>query len=715
MKKVLFTATVDSHILSFHLPFLKYFKDLGYEVHVGTNGDENIPFCDKKIKISFERSPFKINNIKAIGQLRKVMLEEKYDVVHTHTPMGSVVTRIAAVTSRKKYKTRVLYTAHGLHFYNGAPIINWLLFYPVEKILSKYTDTLILINQEDYNFCKSKFKQCKDIRYIPGVGISKEKFDLKLGNEERIKLRKKLGIKENDFVAIFVARLDKNKNQGMLINCVEQLIKENNDIHLLLVGPDEFDGYYQKIANDKGLSKNVHFLGYRKDIPQLMKISDLSLSSSLREGLPVNIMEAFSCGLPVISYNCRGSRDLISDGINGFVINNEQEMIKKIKIIMNDKKLYDKISRNNLLESKKYYSDSIVEMMKDIYNKKKKVLHLLASNKFSGAENVACTIINNMDKQYKMIYCCPNGQIENILKEKQIDYFPIKKLTLKQVKKVVNIFNPDIIHAHDNTATVIASFFGKKYSVISHIHGNNKIMNSLNIKTVLFNFSTRNVKRIIWVSDSSLNDYYFKKNIINKSVILYNIVNQNDIIKKSNLYDCNANYDLIYLGRLAYPKNPERLIEIIKELKKVKNDIKVAIVGDGADRVKVQESIHKYGLEKNIKMYGFKTNPYPILKNSKILIMTSIYEGTPMCALEAQALKKPIVATPVDGLKHIIINDKNGFLSDNNTELCDKILKLLNDNTLMQNMAKNVASEFIRYNNLNNYCKIIEECYEEKL
>ena len=134
--KVLFTAHVDSHILLFHIPFLKLFKERGYEVHVATNGDEKIPYCDKKWKVSFEKSPYKLNNLKAIKELSKIIKNEHYDIIHTHTPMGSVITRIAARGARKK-GTRVLYTAHGLHFFKGASIVNWLLFYPVEKILSK--------------------------------------------------------------------------------------------------------------------------------------------------------------------------------------------------------------------------------------------------------------------------------------------------------------------------------------------------------------------------------------------------------------------------------------------------------------------------------------------------------------------------------------------------------------------------------------------------
>ncbi len=147
MKKVLFTATVDSHILQFHLPFLKYFKECGYEVHVATNGKETIPYCDKKIKIPFERNPLKLNNLKAIHELKKTIEQEKYEIIHTHTPMGSVVTRFAAKKARKKDHTRVLYTAHGFHFFQGAPLKNWLIFYPVEKYLSKYTDTIITNNQ----------------------------------------------------------------------------------------------------------------------------------------------------------------------------------------------------------------------------------------------------------------------------------------------------------------------------------------------------------------------------------------------------------------------------------------------------------------------------------------------------------------------------------------------------------------------------------------
>lgn len=711
MKKVLFTATVDSHILQFHLPFLKLFKENGYEVHVATNGNDEIPYCDVKHVVSFERSPIKINNLKAIGQLRKIINEEKFDIIHTHTPMGSVVTRLAAKKARKKYHTRVIYTAHGLHFFKGAPLKNWLIFYPIEKYLSKYTDTLILINQEDYDLCKRKFKKCKDIQYVPGVGIDEAKFDFELSDKEKHDLRKSLGLKDDDFVMIFVARMDKNKNQGMLINCARKLVEKNSKVKLLLVGPDEREGYYQKMVSECGLDNVVKFLGFRKDIPQLMKISDIAVSSSLREGLPVNIMEAFASGLPVVTNNCRGARDLIEDKINGYVVDNYLDMVSKIELLFKSKVRND-IARNNMNKVSDYYISNIIVLMKEIYFKKKKVLHILSSNKYSGAENVACTIIESMRDMYDMYYCSPRGQIENALQEKNISYISIEKLSLENVGKVIKKVNPDIIHAHDNKATVICSFFGNKYKVISHIHGNNMIMNSKNLKTFIFNLCSKRISKFIWVSDSSLDGYIFKNNILNKSIVLYNIVDGKGIIAKAREYNCKEEFDLIFLGRLGYPKDPERLIKIIKLVKQKINNISVAIVGDGPERSKVESLVSDYNLKENVKLYGFQTNPFPILNNSKILIMTSIYEGTPMCALEAQSLGKPIVATPVDGLKKIVINDYNGFLYSSDNDIVKCIYKLLSDKKYLNELSKNSKNFFLKYNDLKKYCNTISDVYK---
>jgi len=318
-KKVLFSATVDSHILNFHVPYLKYFKDQGYEVHVATNGTEKIPYCDVKHTVSFERSPFKLNNLKAIRQLKKIIDIEKFEIIHTHTPMGSVVTRLAAIQARKKLKTRVIYTAHGFHFYDGAPVHNWLLFYPIEKFLARYTDTLITINKEDYERAKKHFKT--QVEYVPGVGVDEAKFKFKMSKKDQSDLRKSLGLKDTDFVLIYAAELSKRKRQQWLIDTLSDLIYANPNVHLLLPGKDSMKGKLQKQSLKLGLNENIHFLGFRKDIPRLLNISDVAVSSSRQEGLPINIVEAMIMRVPIVAIDCRGVNELISEySFSGYLI-----------------------------------------------------------------------------------------------------------------------------------------------------------------------------------------------------------------------------------------------------------------------------------------------------------------------------------------------------------------------------------------------------------
>lgn len=343
---------------------------------------------------------------------------------------------------------------------------------------------------------------------------------------------------------------------------------------------------------------------------------------------------------------------------------------------------------------------------------KLKILHLLSTNKYSGAENVACNIINILKSKYEFYYCSPKGDIEEVLKNNSIKHVPIKKLSLLEIKKVLKEIQPDIIHAHDNKATVLASFFSKNYKIVSHIHSNSTLMRTCNLKTLLFNFCSKRVDKFIWVSDSAYQQYYFKKNIKEKSIILYNIIDEQDVEKKSNLYNINKEYDLIFLGRLEYPKNIFHLIDIVKLIREKKQNISLAVVGDGVDRIKAEELVKNYKLENNITFYGFQKNPYPILKKSKILVMTSVHEGMPMCTLEAQSLGKPIVSTMVGGLKKIVIPGKNGFLSNNDEEYADFIVDVLNNKNKLNELSLNSVNLFKEYNNKQKYIDTLESIYE---
>ena len=703
MKKVLFTATVDSHILQFHLSFLKLFKEKGYEVHVATNGNEEIPYCDVKHIVSFERSPFKLNNLKAIKQLKKICNEEKFDIIHTHTPMGSVVTRLAAKNARKKYKTRVIYTAHGLHFFKGAPIINWLLFYPVEKYLSKYTDTLILINMEDYERCKKHFKKCKDIQYVPGVGIDEDKFNFEMTKKEKKEFRESLGLKEDDFVMIFPAELNKNKNQLMIINAMEELSKKYSDMKVLLPGVDSYNGYYQNLVKEKGLEDYIKFLGYRKDIPKLLKISNLALAASYREGLPLNVMEAMYVGLPIVATDCRGQRELVKNNINGYLIEiNNQELfnksIEKIYLSKDESKEYGKQSKKVI---KDYLLDNILERICKIYFKKKRILHLLASNKYSGAENVVCTIIDNTSNDYEMAYCSPEGPIRETLNNRNIKYYGITKLKKSNIKKIIDDFKPDIIHAHDFKASFIASRFNNQYKVISHLHKNDPDMTKLTIKSILYLIISKKINKIVGVSDSILNEYIFKESIKDKYITLFNYVDKERVLKLADKFKVKENYDLFYFGRLSDEKNPIEFIEIVKELNN--KEIKCVMIGDGPLREQCENLIKKYSLEDNIKMIGFQSNPFPYIKASKIGIMPSKFEGFGLAAIEALILNKPVLNSGVGGLGEIFKSNSNLICISRN-EYKEEI-----DNILIN--KRNTISNNEMYTNVKEWQSILNNLY----
>ncbi|WP_339287826.1 glycosyltransferase family 4 protein [Paenibacillus sp. FSL E2-0201] len=369
MKRVLFTATVDSHICNFHLPFLKWFNEMGYEVHVASNGEKNIPFTHVKHNIPFERSPFKLNNIIAFNQLKSIINSNNFELIHCHTPMGGVITRLASLNARRR-GTKVLYTAHGFHFFNGAPLINWFLYYPIEKWLSQYTDCLFTMNTEDYFLSTKRNFRAGQIININGVGLDLEKFCIASVDEKK-ELRFKYGFTEDEFLLIYVAELSPRKNQLFLIKSIVELKKKIPNIKLLLVGDGELGSLYEKEIKRLKLEHHISLLGYRKDIRNLMVLSDIGVSASKQEGMPVNVMEAMALGLPLVVSDCRGNRDLIENNRNGIVINlNEMnEFIGGIETLYHSKKLRITYGINNKEKIKNYSLETIMEQMKINYKK----------------------------------------------------------------------------------------------------------------------------------------------------------------------------------------------------------------------------------------------------------------------------------------------------------------------------------------------------------
>lgn len=363
-KKVLFTATITLHIKTFHLPYLKWFKEQGYEVHVAAKNDFInepciIPNCDKYYDIKFARFPFSKVNINAYKELKKLIQENNYDIIHCHTPVAGVLTRLAAKNSKN---TTVIYTAHGFHFFKGAPLVNWLIYYPVERFCARYTDKLITINKEDYKRAK-RFKLHKNgkVYYVPGVGINLEKIqNLKVDIKQK---KTEIGILEDIPVLLSVGELIKRKNHETVLKALSQ-IKDKNFVYLIC-GRGVLMEHLQNLTKQLGLESEVKFLGFRKDIAEICKTADLFIFPSYQEGLPVALMEAMAAGLPVIASNVRGNRDLIEKE-NLFEPNDVKTLTslieKRFDVMENDG--FRKETYTNL---EQYSLTNVLKQMAEIY------------------------------------------------------------------------------------------------------------------------------------------------------------------------------------------------------------------------------------------------------------------------------------------------------------------------------------------------------------
>jgi glycosyltransferase involved in cell wall biosynthesis len=308
--RILYVTTVGSTMVFFR-NLVKELISEGNIVDIATNeSNSKVQDCYREwgckiFQISTSRSPFGFGNIRAIKEIRKIA--QNYDVVHCHTPLAGIATRFGCKKLRKK-SLKVIYTAHGFHFYKGAPIKNWLIYYPFEKICSRWTDLLITINKEDFSLAKKKMK-AKKIVYIPGVGIDVNKFsNVKIDIN---KIKKDVGIPLNSKVILSVGELNTNKNHKVVIEALSKI--NDSSIFYLVAGIGDQKLYLEKLA--KELNVNLKLLGFRTDVAELYHLSDLYIHSSIREGLPVSVMEAMASSTNIICSNIRGCSDLIEDSL----------------------------------------------------------------------------------------------------------------------------------------------------------------------------------------------------------------------------------------------------------------------------------------------------------------------------------------------------------------------------------------------------------------
>lgn len=343
----------------------------------------------------------------------------------------------------------------------------------------------------------------------------------------------------------------------------------------------------------------------------------------------------------------------------------------------------------------------------------KTVIHLLNTNSFSGAENVVITLIRQMKaeygKEYKFFYASRPGSIEKILKKEDIDFLPVEKMSISVIKRIFKKYNPQIVHAHDFTASMVSAAAAGKASVISHLHGNPFWIRSYNIKSVSYFLTTFRYYKILTVSNAIGREYIFGKRLKDKILNIGNPVNIAEIQRRAEERD-GEKYDIVFLGRLAEPKNPLRFIHIVDNLLKKDVSVSAVMIGDGDLKAECHREIEKSNLQGNITMKGFLDNPYPVLKNAKLLCVTSGWEGFGLMAVEALALKVPVITTDVGGLRDIV-NESCGYFCKTDEEFARRIEEILNDDTLREKLSEGASVRAEELNNMQQYSKTMYELY----
>lgn len=376
MKKALMLSSVASMIDQFNMENIKILKSLGYEVHVLANfsfGNTTSDERTKEFKEELENMGIKVYNvpiprkitaikemISSYKKIKKVCSENNYDILHCHSPIGGVLARFAFKDFRKK-GGKLIYTAHGFHFFKGAQIKNWIIFYPIEKFCSRYTDCLITINKEDYKRAKN-FK-AKEVKYVPGIGVDTKKIkDIKKNR----KILNEFNIKD-EVVLVSVGELSNRKNHKVILKALE---KVKGNFKYIICGQGAKKEELIKLSKELNLQEKVEFLGYRQDVKEILKASDIFCFPSKQEGLPVALMEAMASGLPVICSDIRGNKDLIEDKKGGYLLKSYDvdEYSIKIQELIENKVLREEMGNFNLEKIKDFDRKKVNTIMEEIYN-----------------------------------------------------------------------------------------------------------------------------------------------------------------------------------------------------------------------------------------------------------------------------------------------------------------------------------------------------------
>ena len=716
--KILYVATISRTVHAFLVPHIELLVRKGHSVDVAcsmvTDEDDRLKRLGcRYFDLPFQRSPLSPRNFAAYRALKKLIKTEQYDLVHTHTPVASALVRLAC---RKLPGVKVYYTAHGFHFHTGAPLKNWLLYYPVERLLAPCTDLLITINAEDYERARASLR-AKKVVLIPGVGL-----DTAAVSETRIDRaakRAELGIPETDSVLLSVGELNGNKNHIAVLRALARL--KDSSVTYVICGRGGEAARLMKYVCRHGLTDKVRLLGFRTDVLEMYQLADVFVHPSFREGLPVSLMEAMAAGLPCIVSDIRGNSDLIENGKGGLLCRPDDDagLADAVRRLVTDRAAAAALGRHNAEAVRRFNLEAVLSDIAAVYEtdgapaKPLKILHVSYSPRFSGAENVVCQIFGLFagDGDIEMVYACQNGHIRQALDERGIPNLPMPKLSLGHLRRAVRAFAPDIIHAHDVRATVLAALLPGRAALVSTVHVNDVSMRRFTPKTLLFALGARRARHIFWVSGSCFDQYYFKRLVAPKSSVLTNVIDRGALLERMREAPCGDPYDVVYLGRLTAQKDPLRLAAVLARAVALKPDLRAAVIGAGELEEATRAKLSELGIGGNVSQPGYMSNPYRILHDAGAMIMTSVFEGMPMVALEAMALGVPIVSTPVDGMQELVVSGRTGYLSGDDDVLAEHLVRIAGDPQLRSSLSSGALARFGEISDLTAYKDALEKVY----
>ena len=368
--KLLYIATSDIHLATFHKPYLKWLGDNGVQVDIVVENRGNLEFegVNNTYHLDFPRSFTKKELLVSYKKLKNIIDNGNYNIIHCHTPIPSMLTRLAASKARAN-GAKVLYTAHGFHFYKGAPASRWLVYYSAEYILSKFTDAIITINKEDYGYVNNKMLH-KDSYHIKGIGVDSSRFK-PLNKEEKREKRIELGLDPDKFVLLYVAEFISRKNHEFVIRSIQSLQKTIPNLQVLFAGKGELLDKMKQLSKELEVDSSIKFLGFRKDVHLLSAIADIGISSSKHEGLGLGLTEEMFCKVPIIASYDRGHKEMVIQGVNGYMFQqgNSEEFIGYVNTLYQDEELRLKMGEKAFEKAQEFEIKNSLNAMKNIYNK----------------------------------------------------------------------------------------------------------------------------------------------------------------------------------------------------------------------------------------------------------------------------------------------------------------------------------------------------------